>query len=126
MKKTIREEVEKYVIHADLINDNTLVECVLDEEDQVTVSIRHVEGNKIVEQILARISLVQYTDYFQELFEMNEFRDSIAIFKKEGEGFQLDRIFDLKDYRFTSDEYKDLMYKRKFPNKQLTKELIKK
>ena len=126
MKKNIVDEIRRFVIHSDLINDNTLMECVLEDDDIVSVSIRHIEHNKIVEHTLARISLSQYAECFQPLFEINEKRDTIAIFKNVGKEFQLDRLYDLNNYSFISGEFLDLMYKRKFPNKKLTNELKKK
>ena len=83
MKKTIKQENKRNIIHSDYINDNMVLECVYNEEkDSVTIGIRYIKENSIHETIFTTVSMGEYMESFSELIRVSKKSDTIAIFKK--------------------------------------------
>lgn len=130
MKNTIKEDDKRNIIHIDYLNDNCKLECVYDNDTQkVVITIRYVDGyNKIRETPLLVLSMDEYIADFCDLLKINREKDSIAIFEKRNENYVLRDIYDTKEHSVVFEEIKDIIFKKKFPQEELGKnlELIKK
>ena len=126
MKKTIKKDMERITISQTFINDNTLLESIVDEDEKVSIVVRFVESptNGIKEHTLARVGVDAYHDYVDNFMKINEERDTIALFVPVEGRLQLDRLYDTTKHRFASEEFMDLVYKEKFKSnvKQFVKE----
>lgn len=129
MKKTLKEDNNRKILESRYINDNTLLEFTL-EEDKVIVGVRYISGHisGIKEVILTTMSLEDYTNNLSNIIEENETKDAIAIYKKskETDSYKLYSIFDLEEHSYAIQEFIDIVYSKKFPNKKLNKNLTRK
>ncbi len=128
MKKTIKEDNSRKILESRYLNDNTLLEYVL-EGDQVTASIRYVSGviSGIKEITLTTMSLEDYAKNLSKIIEENEEKNAIAIFKRDEQGnYELRNVFDVEEHSYAILEFLDIVYSKKFPNKQLNKNLTRK
>ena len=116
MKKTIKKDMERISIYQTFINENTLLESVLEEDEKVSIVVRYVDNpvSGIKEHCLARVGMEAYQDYLENFLEINDEADAIALFTPTREGLQLDRLYDTKNHRFASEEFMDLEYKERF------------
>ena len=127
MKKTIKEENNRKILESRYLNDNTLLEFVL-EGNQVVASIRYVSGvvSGIREITLATMSLEDYANNLSKIFEENEEKNAIAIFKRDEQGnYELRNVFDVEEHSYATLEFMDIVYAKKFPNKKLNKNLTR-
>lgn len=127
MKKTIKEENNRKILESRYLNDNTLLEFVL-EGNQVVASIRYVSGvvSGIREITLATMSLEDYANNLSKIFEENEEKNAIAIFKRDEQGnYELRNVFDVEEHSYAILEFMDIVYAKKFPNKKLNKNLTR-
>lgn len=125
MKKTIKKEMEKNIIHSNYIDDNLLLECVYDEErDSVTIRVCYIKGNSIQETIFTTISMDSYMESFSELVRVSEQKDTIAVFKKQDSLLTLDKVYDIKEHSMIPEDFKDVVFKQKFPQEELGNNLV--
>lgn len=129
MKKTIKEDNARKILESRYLNDNTLLEFVL-EGKEVIISVRYVVGvaSGIREITLTKISLEDYANNLSKIIEENEDKTAIAIFtKREKTGeYELRNVFDVEEHNYAILEFMDIVYKKKFPNKELSKNLTSK
>ena len=113
------------LIRADYINDNMVLECVHNEEDDtVTIGVRYIEESSIRETIFTRVSMEEYMESYYDLIRITPLKDTIAIFKKEGTDFTLNSIYDVKEHSMIPEDFKDIVFKQKFPTLELGKNLV--
>ena len=125
MKKTIKQENKRNIIHSDYINDNMVLECVYNEEkDSVTIGIRYIKENSIHETIFTTVSMGEYMESFSELIRVSEKSDTIAIFKKIGTDFELNSIYDINEQSMIPEDFKEIVFKQKFPKLELGRNLV--
>ena len=125
MKKTIKEENKRNIIHSDYINDNMVLECVYNEEkDSVTIGIRYIKENSIHETIFTTVSMGEYMESFSELIRVSEQSDTIAIFKKIGTDIELNSIYDINEQSMIPEDFKEIVFKQKFPKLELGRNLV--
>lgn len=125
MERTIKQDNKRNVIKCDYINDNLALECSYDEEkDVVTIGVRYVrELNNITETLFTKVSMGEYMESFYDLIRVNAAKDTIAIFKKHGTSFILDRIYDVKEHSMIPEDFKDIVFKDKFSPLKLDKNM---
>lgn len=130
MKNTIKSDDHRIIIYSDYLNDNCKLEGIFDSENQnISIVTRYVDGvNKITETTLLVLSMDQFTTEYENLIRINEENDSIAIFEKKEEGYVLRDIYDTINHCMAVEDFKDVVFKNKFPQTELGKnlELIKK
>jgi len=124
MKKTIKEDKARKIIKEEYITDNALLEYVL-ENDEVTIGIRYIDRQKIHETILLKISLEDYLERAASFLDISEDKSTIATFTRIGKSYQLDRVYEITENSFVTDDFIDVAYQLKFPNQKLNKQLIK-
>lgn len=126
MKKTIKQEETRLVLQSELLNDNSLLEYVA-EEGYMNVTVRFVDfANKsIQEHNILHMNIVEFMKHQQEVIEVNEGKDAIAIFVPEAEGYRLQSVYDTVTHEFGFPEFIDLEYKKRFPNQPLQKQYWK-
>lgn len=124
MKDTIKKDRERKVIKEEYLDDNTLLEVTL-EDKKVTISVRYVESpvHGIKEHILLTMTVEEYTKSKDKFIMINEERNAIAIFERKGEVFFLRSVYETEEHSFSAADFTDLVFKKRFPQKQLTKEL---
>lgn len=128
MKKTIKEDNSRRILESRYLDDNTLLEFVL-EGNQVIATIRYVSGviTGIKEVTLTTMSLEDYANNLSKIIEENEEKNAIAIFKRDEKGnYELRNIFDVEEHSYAILEFMDIVYAKKFPNKQKNKNLTQK
>ena len=128
MKKTIKEDNNRRILESKYLNDNTLLEYVLEDNKEVVATIRYVSGviSGIREITLTRMSLEDYANNLSKIIEENETKDAIAIFKRDEKGnYELRNVFEVEEHSFAILEFMDIVYNKKFPNKQLNKNLTR-
>ena len=126
MKKTIREDQERMILESTLLNDNTLLEYTADH-GRMVVGVRFVDSplTGIKEHILLNMNIVEYMKNKEELIEINEDSSAIATFTPTEEGFVLKDVYDTIEHQFGYQEFVELEYKKRFPNKPLKGQYIK-
>ncbi len=127
MKKTIKSDNERNIIKQFYINDNTLVQIEFDKETElVIISLRYVEDpiSGIKETILTKMQMDEYIESFEQLVRVNEDKNSIAVLKKIGKEYRLERLYDVENHQYIPEDYKDIVFKEKFKSFSLNKELI--
>ena len=127
MKKTIKSDNERNIIKQFYINDNTLVQIEFDKETElVIISLRYVEDpiSGIKETILTKMQMDEYIESFEQLVRVNEDKNSIAVLKKFGKEYRLERLYDVENHQYIPEDYKDIVFKEKFKSFSLNKELI--
>ena len=128
MKRTIKEDNQRKILESKYLNDNTLLEFVL-EKNEVIITVRFVSGvvSGIQEITLTRISLEDYANNLSKIIEENEDKTAIAIFTKREETgeYELRNVFNVEEHQYAILEFMDIVYKKKFPNRELSKNLTK-
>ena len=126
MKKTIKEDQERLILQSELLNDNTLLEVVADHGNMV-VGVRFVDSplTGLREHILIKMDIVEYMKHQDNLMEINEDRTSIAIFTPAEEGYVLKDVYDTLEHQFGYQEFVDIEYRKRFPNKPLKGQYLK-
>lgn len=128
MRKNIKADKERTIIKEEYINDNSLLEATLEDNREVTLTIRFVKSpiEGIKEHFLTKMTIYDFlseTD-FNNFLKISEDNSAIAIFKEVPEGFQLERLYDTEEHSFALDEFIDIVYKEKFPELALNKHLV--
>lgn len=120
MKKTIKEDQARLVLHQELLNDNSLLEIVADH-GFMDVGVRFIESptSGMKEHTLLHMDIVEYMHNKEELIEINEGKDAIAVFRPIGEEYQLEGVYDTIKHEFAYADFVDIVYQKKFPNAQL-------
>lgn len=126
MKKTIKEDQERLILQSELLNDNTLLEVVADHGNMV-VGVRFVDSplTGLREHILIKMDIVEYMKHQDKLMEINEDKTSIAIFTPTEKGYVLKDVYDTVEHQFGYQEFVDIEYKKRFPNKSLKGQYLK-
>lgn len=126
MKKTIKADKSRKILKEEFLNDNSLLEITMEDNRDILVGVRFVEGvgSGIKEHILARINIYDYASEYSDLVKISYDSSAIAIFNKTKAGYQLDRFYDLEEHAFALDEFKDIVFKKKFPELALDKYLV--
>lgn len=126
MKDTIKEDKERKIIKEEYLDNNTLLEISV-EEGKVVISVRFVDTHLsgIKEHILLQIKAETYMKHMEGLIDISEKKDTIAIFKPTEKGYLLHSVYDTSSHEFVNADFTELLYKRRFPHKQLNKNLIK-
>ena len=127
MRRTIKEDRERIVLHSELLNDNTLLE-LSSNHGYMDVGVRFIESpvTGMKEHILLHMDTVKFMKHKDQLMEINEGKDAIAIFEPTGEeGYFLDRVYDTEEHEFAIPEFVDIVYSQKFPNQSISKTLQK-
>ena len=71
------------------------------------------------------MNIVEYMKNKEELIEINEDSSAIATFTPTEEGFVLKDVYDTIEHQFGYQEFVELEYKKRFPNKPLKGQYIK-
>ncbi len=127
MKKTIREDQERFIMKSELLNDNTLLEYVA-EHGNMIVGVRYIESpiSGIKEDILINMDIVEFMKHQEELLEINEDKTGIAIFKPSEEGYySLIDVYDTVEHQFGIQDFIDLEYEKRFKDKPLVGQYYK-
>ena len=126
MKSTIKEDDCRIVIYSDYLNKNCKLEGVFDPKKQnITIVTRYIEElNKICETTLLVLSMEEFTNEYEDLFRINETNDSIAIFEKTEDGYALRDIYDPVEHAMAIEDFKELIFKEKFPQDKLGENLV--
>ena len=122
MKSTIREDNNRKVIKQEYLNDNALLE-VTELDDSIKVSIRFVENDSVKEHALTTMTRSKYLQEGEERIVISEDGKKIALFRREGEDFWLERLYDLEEHSFTVADFMDIEYKKHFKSPVLSKSL---
>ena len=75
------------------------------------------------ETLFTKVSMGEYMESFYDLIRVNAANDTIAIFKKHGTSFILDRIYDVKEHSMIPEDFKDIVFKDKFSPLKLDKNM---
>lgn len=126
MKKTIKADKNRKILKEEYLNDNTLLEIVMEDDRNIIVSVRFVEGssNTIREHVLTKMTIYDYLSDYNDLIKKSADSSAIAIFVKTKEGLQLNRFYNIEEHAFALDEFIDIVYEEKFPKLVLDKHLI--
>ena len=125
MERTIKQDNRRKIIKTNYLNDNMVLECVHNEDDDtVTIGIRYIVENSIHESIFTKVSMEEYMESFDELIRITPIKDTIAIFKKSETGYVLNSIFDINERSMIPEDFKDIVFKQKFPTLELGKNLV--
>ncbi len=126
MEKTIKADKKRKILTEDFLNDNTLLQATLQNNRDVLVGVRFVDGpQRITEHILTRMTIYDYMSDYSNLVRISKDSSSIAIFNKTDEGLlQLSRFYDASAHEFALDEFIDIVYEKKFPELALDKHLV--
>ena len=125
MKKTIKEELNRQILKQTLINDNTLLEIESNKRN-IIISVRFVEGLGIKEHVLTHMDVAVFTDHIDEIIQFNEDKSAIAIFQLVDGVLVLANVYDTLKHQFAISDFIDIVYRLKFPDKPLNKQLMKK
>lgn len=127
MKNTIKKDMERLSVYREFINENTLLECVLDDDEKISFVVRYVDTHtkSIKEHCLARVSIDAYHEYYANFVQINDESDTIALFAPSSDGLQLDRVYDAKEHHFASQEFQDLVYQKKFKQDSHNRQFLK-
>lgn len=120
MKKTIKEDQERFVMQSELLNDNTLLEYVADHGYMV-VGVRFIESplKGMKEHILLNMDIVEYMKHRAEVIQINEDKSAIATFRPTDDGYVLEDVYDTIEHQFGYQEFIDLEYQKRFPEQPL-------
>lgn len=126
MKKTIKADKSRKILQEEFLNDNSLLELTMEDNRDILVGIRFVEGVGfgIKEHILTKMSIYDYLSEYSNLVKISEDSSAIAIFNKTKAGYQLDRLYNLEEHAFALDEFIDIVFEKKFPKLSLDKYLV--
>lgn len=122
MKDTIREDNERKVIKQEYLNDNALLE-VAEVDDSIRISVRFVEKKTIKEHTISIMTKEKYAEIGESSIIASEDGKKLAIFRKEGNEFQLDRLYDLEEHEFSVADFMDIEYRKHFKEPVLNKYL---
>ena len=116
MRKTIKEDEKRFILHRELLNDNTLLE-ISTNNGFVEVGVRFVDSSmrEIKEHILITMETIEFMKHQDNLIEINDNKDTIATFKPNGEEYILEQVYDTKNHEFTISDFVDIAYNEKFP-----------
>lgn len=125
MKSTIKKDRERKVIKEEYLDDNNLLEVTI-EDKMVVIGIRYVESpiSGIKENILLTMTPEEYMKDKDKTFMINEERNAIAIFEQREEGYFLRDVYETEEHSYAPSDFVDIVFKKRFPQKQLTKELM--
>lgn len=125
MKSTIKKDRERKVIKEEYLDDNTLLEVTI-EDKMVVIGIRYVESPiaGIKENILLTMTPEEYMKDKDQTFMINDERNAIAIFEQREEGYFLRDVYETEEHSYAPSDFVDIVFKKRFPQKQLTKELM--
>lgn len=126
MKKTIKADKQRKILKEEFLNDNALLQATMEDNRDVTISVRFVEHPLvgIKEHILTKLSIYDYVSDYDNLIKIANDSSAIAVFNKTDEGFQLDSLYDAEEHTFAIDEFIDIAYEKKFPELVLDKYLV--
>lgn len=126
MRKTIKADKSRKILKEEFINDNSLLELTMEDNRDILVGVRFVEGacSGIKEHILMRMSVYDYMSEYNNLVKKSKDSSTIAIFKKTDDGYQLNRVYDAEKHEFALEEFIDIVYEDKFPELALDKHLV--
>ena len=116
MRNTIKEDEKRFILHRELLNDNTLLE-ISTNNGFVEVGVRFVDSSKkeIKEHILITMETIEFMKHQDNLIEINDNKDTIATFKPNGEEYILEQVYDTKTHEFAISDFVDIAYNEKFP-----------
>ena len=100
---------------------------IFDLHGNMIVGVRFVESplTGLREHILIKMDIVEYMKHQENLMEINEDKTSIAIFTPTEEGYVLKDVYDTVEHQFGYQEFVDIEYKKRFPNKSLKGQYLK-
>ena len=115
MKSTIRKDKERKVLKSEYVNDNTLLEYALEEEN-VVIGIRFITTSQreIREHILLQLPKQEIEEQEYNYLEWNESKSAVAIFKKMGDTFRLEQVYDATTHEFGIPEFIEWEYQKRF------------
>lgn len=121
MKKTIREDNQRKVIKQEYLNENSLQEVAL-VDGKIQITIRFVEGMSIKEHILATMTPEELINEVNT-YKVSDDGKKIALFRKKGDEYCLERLYDLEKHEFSISDFIDIEYKKHFKTPALNKYL---
>lgn len=126
MRKTIKADKSRKILKEEFLNDNALLESTMEDNRDILVVVRFVEGpsSGIKEHILTKMNVYDYMSEYNNLVKKSKDSSTIAIFNKTEEGYQLNRVYDVNKHEFALEEFIDIVYEDKFPELALDKHLI--
>ena len=116
MRKTIKEDNERLILQRELLNDNALLE-ISTNNGFVEVGVRFVDSSmrEIKEHILINMETVEFMKHQDNLIQINDDKDTIAIYKPVGEKYELVQIYDIENHQYAISDFIDIVYNEKFP-----------
>lgn len=121
MKNTIREDNQRKVIKQEYLNENSLQEVAL-VDGKIQITIRFVEGKSIKEHTLTIMTPEELLNE-ENTFKVSDDGKKIALFRKKGDEYTLDRLYDLEEHEFAVSDFMDIEYKKHFKTPVLNKYL---
>lgn len=123
MNNTIKADNERKVIKQEYLNDNALLE-VIEVDESIKICVRFIEENKIKEHTLIIMTKEKYNREGQFRIIVSEDNKKIALFCRAGDGYQLERLYDLEEHEFAVCDFMDIEYRNHFKKPVLNKCLI--
>lgn len=117
MKKTIKKDKHRYILKEEYLNDNALLEYSL-ENKKIVVGIRFIEGC-MKEHILGQYPVREFVEEEKNLIRFNKKKNAIALFRKVGEDYQLDGLYNAEEHSFEVPDFLELAYQKEFPQEPL-------
>lgn len=126
MKKTIKEDNERKILKQEYLSENSLLEYI-EEKDKVFICVRYIENsyfeNGIKEMVVAVLSKEEYETELNNIIEISENNNAIAVFKKRKkdntEEYYLEKVCMLDEHKSESSDFVDCAYALYFPGKKL-------
>ncbi len=118
MKKTIREDLEEKYLRTVLVNDNALLVYTEDENnpDRIQVKVRYIKGSAIREDRITDLTREQFETKRSLLFEYNEDRSKLAVYREQDERIELDIVYDFETHCSYTTHMAEMAYDNWFPN----------
>ena len=120
MKENIKKDLKREILKRFYIDDNTLLEYEI-ENSEVVFNIRFIENRSIHEHVLGRVDIAEFANHLNRIIRLNEDCSAIAFYQKNGNRYQLSRLYDTKEHAFALDDFMREEYLKKFGQKKLTK-----
>lgn len=115
MEKTIKKDLERIILKEELLDDNSLLQYVVHGMN-IQVCIRYIEeyGRRIQEHVLAEIPVAEYADNIGKMIQINEEKNTIAIFRKNEKNYVLDTVYDIVEHSFVASDFTECAYQKTF------------
>lgn len=124
MEKTLRSEKAVNVLKEEFLDDNALLifkelnNKSNGEKGRVEVVMQYIENRNCLREV--NLFSIDCTTHNERFLSVSADNSTIAIFDKEEENYYLNRVYDVSEHNFVADDFKDIVYREKFPERPLT------